>query len=443
MSSKKQIAIVGGGIAGLSAGWELKKAGFDVTVFEANEYAGGRMLSSQKDTYTFDQGADFFSQNYKAMEGLAKELNIPWKETFAGVKHRVIRDGTGRVYDFQNKIRLASLPMLSLGAKVKLIAWLAKLKLGKSKGDFFELSGVVRENGTADAYDYLAKNVHPEVATYIADSFVSIMQFHRANEIGADALLAFMAMLVQPQSSFSVRYTPPRIDGIPRALAKKLNVKYGSKAQSVAEGKDGVRVEVNGKKHNFDACIIATTAPVAHKIYKTTDAKLKSLLSKTEYAKTMVLSVEVAGQILENTYISFVPFAENKVIAGYTNELLKISKSKRKTLNTYFNIYLHEEAALDLWDKTNEDVEEVVLQELSKVLPELNELEGKSIVKGIKRWDLAMPKFTAKHINRVIDWEGSRQESKVILTGDYLNAPWTEGAARSGKRAAKLVSKLF
>ena len=43
MESKKRIAIIGAGIAGLAAGYELQKAGHDVVVFEKEKKAGGRM----------------------------------------------------------------------------------------------------------------------------------------------------------------------------------------------------------------------------------------------------------------------------------------------------------------------------------------------------------------------------------------------------------------
>ncbi|HNC10041.1 MAG TPA: FAD-dependent oxidoreductase, partial [Anaerolineales bacterium] len=36
-----KIAILGAGYAGMSAAWDLKKSGHDVTIFESADYAGG------------------------------------------------------------------------------------------------------------------------------------------------------------------------------------------------------------------------------------------------------------------------------------------------------------------------------------------------------------------------------------------------------------------
>ena len=54
----KRIAVVGAGISGLVAAYELKCAGFDVAVFEKNDYPGGRMSTRLTGGLPFDMGAD-------------------------------------------------------------------------------------------------------------------------------------------------------------------------------------------------------------------------------------------------------------------------------------------------------------------------------------------------------------------------------------------------
>src|SRR5689334_17868673 len=43
--SKKRVGVIGGGFAGLACAHELKQAGYDVTVIEARDRVGGRVLS--------------------------------------------------------------------------------------------------------------------------------------------------------------------------------------------------------------------------------------------------------------------------------------------------------------------------------------------------------------------------------------------------------------
>ncbi|MFM1874468.1 MAG: phytoene desaturase, partial [Bacteroidota bacterium] len=56
MTKAKTVAIVGAGIAGLAAALRLRKQGFEVTVFEANAYAGGKMSQIRSDGFRFDKG---------------------------------------------------------------------------------------------------------------------------------------------------------------------------------------------------------------------------------------------------------------------------------------------------------------------------------------------------------------------------------------------------
>lgn len=54
----KKAGIIGGGLAGMAAAFELRKAGFDTTIFEANpKRIGGRIY-----TYYFDQGGKLYGE---------------------------------------------------------------------------------------------------------------------------------------------------------------------------------------------------------------------------------------------------------------------------------------------------------------------------------------------------------------------------------------------
>ena len=46
----RRVVILGAGIAGLVSAWELRKAGFEVTVLEARGRPGGRVWTVRKDT---------------------------------------------------------------------------------------------------------------------------------------------------------------------------------------------------------------------------------------------------------------------------------------------------------------------------------------------------------------------------------------------------------
>ena len=58
--SRKSVIIIGSGFAGLSAASFMAKEGWDVTVIEKNETAGGRARQLKENGFTFDMGPSFY-----------------------------------------------------------------------------------------------------------------------------------------------------------------------------------------------------------------------------------------------------------------------------------------------------------------------------------------------------------------------------------------------
>jgi len=60
----KKVVILGAGIAGLGAGWEISNKGYEVIVIEKESRVGGLAASVHKNGCTFDFGPHaFHSQN--------------------------------------------------------------------------------------------------------------------------------------------------------------------------------------------------------------------------------------------------------------------------------------------------------------------------------------------------------------------------------------------
>ena len=52
----KKAIIIGSGIAGIAASIRLSVQGYDVHVFEKNDYPGGKLSAFEKNGYRFDAG---------------------------------------------------------------------------------------------------------------------------------------------------------------------------------------------------------------------------------------------------------------------------------------------------------------------------------------------------------------------------------------------------
>jgi oxygen-dependent protoporphyrinogen oxidase len=71
-----RIIIVGGGITGLAAAWELQQRGIDYTLLEAGPRLGGKIVTEHVDGFTIDGGADSFLVQKPWAWQLCREIGL-------------------------------------------------------------------------------------------------------------------------------------------------------------------------------------------------------------------------------------------------------------------------------------------------------------------------------------------------------------------------------
>lgn len=98
---KPTVVIIGAGIAGLVAAYELKKRGVRVTVLESDSRVGGRIKTEILNGIDIDQGAQFLSTAYSTLIPLINDLGLnqylvevaPWTGLVQnGQVHRIRSD---------------------------------------------------------------------------------------------------------------------------------------------------------------------------------------------------------------------------------------------------------------------------------------------------------------------------------------------------------------
>jgi protoporphyrinogen/coproporphyrinogen III oxidase len=429
-----KIAIVGAGIAGLTCGYELQKR-FNVTIFEKNGSAGGRMSSEVKEGFIFDRGANFLIKNYKLIPHYLKELGIGdvWQPMVA---KRFALFRNGKLYPSYSELQnlLFRMKQISFASRLRLALFLYRESKRKEVLNFYNLSESDAYD-TDNAFDYVSKRAGLEVANFITDPFTSTFHFHSSHEVSSAAAMALAYELTQHNEEFVMYHTRGGMQVLPEALAKRVNVKYSTPVHHVqtANGK----VEVDGTV--YDAVVLACTADVTAKIYRNPTQEQAKLLKAVEYAATINVSYQLPRELAEEFSFVMVPFIEGGKIAEYTNESLK-GDDVIQGGQTLVNIGLHEAFAKELMDKTDAEVFARVKEAFLQVCPPL---EGKgNLLKNhtLQRWPVAIPKYKQGYVKLVRAFmEKGQGENNVFFCGDYLNSPWTEGSCGCGQRVAKIL----
>lgn len=95
----RDVVIIGAGPSGLTAAYELRKAGKSVAVLEARDRVGGRTWSQNMDGATIEIGGQWISPDQTGLYSLIEELGIETFERYKeGASVYLAEDGTRSVY---------------------------------------------------------------------------------------------------------------------------------------------------------------------------------------------------------------------------------------------------------------------------------------------------------------------------------------------------------
>jgi oxygen-dependent protoporphyrinogen oxidase len=420
-----EVAVVGAGIAGLSTAHRLARAGADVVVLEAADRVGGRMTTDTIEGAVVDRGAQFLSTHYREIRSLVAATGLAGEAVRVRSANGVVRRAKVHRVD-------ARRPWTALGGGLFSVAEvLPLLRAGLRNGvanrqvslsdyaawaafDDRLASGPVRDELGAAAEEYL---VEPMLAGF----------FFQEPEGTSRALSSWLLQhgMGLPRTLALAR----GLGSLPEALAASLEVKLGQDVSALRASGAGVVVVSNGTELHFDAAVLAVPAPVARTLYEPALATEAALLA-TAYSSTLNLAFRLGrGQLgqLSGLYGLLVPRSERAVIAAVSVEDRKYPAQEAH----FLNVMLDGANGQRLLDAPEDEL-------LSEVLPDLAKFVlGEAELLRFYRWEHAEPLSPVGRARAIARYRASLPMSaRVVLAGDYMSVPTTEGAALSGRWAA-------
>jgi len=433
----KKVAIVGAGIAGLVAGYELRKKGYEVVVYESSDRVGGRMSTDKVDGFLIDRGAQFLSENYSTLIPLIKELGmeneIVSSSPFASVvrNQRVCQFSAHNPFSPLTSGYLTFSEILKFGfTSTKWFRKTAKLPLNdyavwSHLDDEISSEFILKEFGET-ALEYI---IEPQLQGY----------YYQSPEESSKALALMLLSFTQKKGR--VLNLKNGMGSLPEKLAGLLNVQLSSPVEKIEFQNDRVSLRVNQQKTDFDFVILACPAPAAKKIYTPqTETELK--LMGTQYSSTInigaLLKEKIKNKNINKSYGVLFPRKERQSISAIGIESNKDS-GRVPAGKELLDIMIDGVKGKDFLDKSDGEILKIISPEICRFIPDFS---SQTIKNHFVRWKYAEPKSPIGRSQLIKAYrENLTTSSKVILAGDYLGFPYTDGAAFTGKWVAEFIMK--
>lgn len=110
-----RIAIIGAGYGGMAAAFDLRKAGHDVTIFEAADYVGG-LASGFKELH-WDWSVEKFYHHWFQTDGemLGLIRDLGWEDKVLFPRPLTVMYHNGKFYPFDSILKALLFPGLGFG----------------------------------------------------------------------------------------------------------------------------------------------------------------------------------------------------------------------------------------------------------------------------------------------------------------------------------------
>lgn len=434
----KHGVIVGAGLAGLSAAYRLRQAGWRVTVLEKSDRLCGRVITFRKGDYLIDGCATSISSNYVRYIALLKEVGLGDRLTQASNTFGVVRNGRVHYVDGLSPIRsFLGTGLMSAAEKIRFAMGALKLRKYMQGVTLADPAGsVAHDDRSID--DVVRSCFGEELTRTLMDPLMRVVTFGDVHDTTAVELFTGLV-------SASGRYlnVAGGLETLPRKLAESAEVRLDTPATGVSSSGDRVEVRFRPAGQNAseqsiqaDACILTCTFPDAARLYPPLAAAAPSLARRVAFASSFVVHLGYAAATRNNPAAIALPrkeFPNNPAVFLDHNK----APDRAPKGHSLFTVYYCPEAVplVRTWseERTIADARGLV----ERFFPEL---AGHLDMSNIKFAPYGSHLASPGHFRDVGElFARHPANDPVQVGGDYLSLPSQETAVAWGERAAARI----
>ncbi len=442
----KSVVVIGGGAAGLSAAWTLKKHGINPILLEGNDKVGGRLGGDRVDGFSLDEGADFFCSSYDVafriceelgLSLLRSEMNLGWYRNGRWVLTTPIKS-LGSL--MRNLPSFWSLSLLSRG--------FLKLAMDvKSQSEHLNFAsdchiGKIEEEETFG--DYLDRLGVPESLKVTLRGFLEMTMGH-VEYSGAAYMRTYLAEMLLKADQI---YVPEKGAGelthaLVAACQDAIRVSTPVRHVVIRDGM-AMRVIVDDGPIETDAIICAVPATKVPEIIPDLPAGIRSALGMVTYSRGCRVVIGLDHRPLpEGWNGALYPEDDTPLLLDRSINLPACVPPGMSTLDLLVGC----ERAEELFPLDDEEIKRRMLDDARRNPPPGSILpaDDEGLFTRVYRWReavcMGLPgMFKAmEEMRRQLN----REVKNLFLAGDYMRVPCVNGALASGVDAAEEVVKLL
>jgi protoporphyrinogen/coproporphyrinogen III oxidase len=453
--------VIGGGIAGLSTAYELRRQQVASIVLEQAQRAGGVILSEEIDGYTIDAGPDSLLVQKRDGIALCEEL---------GLGAELVPTKPPRLAYIQRDGRLHALPAASvLGiptrigpfVTTKLFSWRGKLRMA---GEIF----VPRRHGDGDESigSFITRRFGAEATRYLAEPLLAgihagdvnrlslgslFPRFRDTERLHGSLLRAFRAQsresIAAGNDGGAFRSLPGGLSQMVRALTASLepeSLRLGTPVRRVAAcgSPASFSIETDGEPIRSRAVVFATPAYVTSALSGELDAELSRLCGEIPYASTatIVLAYRRADLTHPLNGSGFVvPLVENTgILAGswMSSKWPNRAPADRVLLRAFVG------GARDPQALQRSDPE--LIRHVVAALTPLLGIHGEPLLARVYRWERATAQHEVGHAARLESIE-QRLAGRpgLFVTGSGFRGVGIPDCVADGRATGRQVAKYL
>jgi oxygen-dependent protoporphyrinogen oxidase len=459
-----RIAIIGGGISGLSAAYTLeekRRAGAPVeyTLYEASPRLGGVLRTEYIAGCVVEAGPDSFVTEKPWAADLCRSLglgdqligsNDADRKTYILSRGRLVEMPDGLMFLVPTKILPTGLSPL--------FSWKTKLRMTQ---ELFHPPRAVEHDESVAAF--VQRHYGDEMVDRLADPLLSGVYGGEAANLSVRAVLPRFAEMERTHGSLGramlagrkkskngPRKPPPLFTSLRQGmqhLAESVVAKLppsslltNTPVQAIQPENEGWVVSAGMNSDHFDGIVVALPGPATADLLRMANPELSAEIAGIQYSSSITVGLGYDDEVRRSLPPGFgflVPRSEGKQLLAATfvhNKFPHRAPADRGLLRCFFA----GSNAENVWHLTDGQIIGIVRNELQQILG----LRTEPTFARVYKWKSAMAQYGVGHLERLERIERLRQRVPgLLLAGNAYRGIGVPDCVRSGRDAAEALTK--